>query len=417
MNRFLVISGLLLVGCSGGGDYVDLVPPAALELQEHFGDIAIADFDGDGLNDIAVGSQTMEDRQLVDERISVYIQRPDTPGSFLAPGRFDSNPGGSLVDVLVADDCQRDGLFDLFATNWKEGGFRVLMNDPRQPGTFMPSVHYDAGQADFTSGRRHAVGDIDADGFPDVVVVTEQSVQWVPQDAQALGTFQPHRVVGEGRDDVHLGDVDGDGLLDIVVLGIDDDVSRSILVYYNNSSAPGQFLPARRLVTEDFAQYIGIADFDADGRTDIAVALDQFDSDDYLGNAAVTIFRQTEPGRFTSTAVTRTGGPAIMTVFDTADLDHNGFPELVFLSGNDVMGAALHIMESSSSAALSTRLKLTLPDEAENYSKGTSRLSIGDLNNDHLDDIAVIHKGIFVFFRKPGDPLAFQDPVRINTPL
>jgi hypothetical protein len=361
--------------------------------------------------------RALQDRQVVDERVSVYIQRSDSPGSFLVPRQFDSNPGARLIDVLVADDCDRDGLPDLFATNWTEGGFRVLMNDPQQPGTFMPSVHYDAGEADSTFGRRHAVGDLDADGFPDVVVVTEESVQWTAQDTRDLGTFEPHRAIGQGRDDVHLGDINGDGLLDVVVLGVDDDVSQSILVYYNNTSAPGQFLPAQKLITEDFAQYIGIADYDGDSRTDIAVAVSQFDSDSYIGRVAAVIFRQIVPGEFVRTTAIRTGEPDLITVFETADLDGDRFPELVFQSGNEAMGTALHIMESSATGALSMRLELTLPDEAENYSRGTARLSIGDLNNDTLDDIAVIHKGIYVFFRRPGDVLAFEKAVKLNTPL
>ena len=74
---------LLLVGCGGGGDYIDMTPPEALELHENFGGVAVADFDADGLNDIAVGTTLTEDRQLVDTRISIYAQRPASPGSFL----------------------------------------------------------------------------------------------------------------------------------------------------------------------------------------------------------------------------------------------------------------------------------------------------------------------------------------------
>jgi len=414
MRKSIFYLALLLVGCGGGG-YFDMVPPEALELRENFGGIAVADFDGDGLNDIAVGTTITEDRQLVDTRISIYTQRTASPGSFLPPRLFDSNPNGSLAWTLVADDCERNGLPDLIATNWDEGGFRLLVNDSEQPGTLMPSVHYETGPADSTFGRSQAVGDIDADGFPDVVIVTEYSVQWIPQNAGNLGTFDAPRPIGEGRDDVQLGDVNGDGLLDVVVLGVDGDVSKSILVYYNNTNAPGQFLAPRRLVTGDFADHIGIADYDGNGRTDIAVAVMQFDADDFDQHGAVVVFRQIGPDSFSQSAVTRTGGIGGTDVFETANLDGDIFPELVFQIGSAARGAVVRIMESNASGALTIRLELTVPDEPENYSSGWPRLSIGDLNNDTLDDIALIHKGLYVFLRRSGVALAFDEAAKLNT--
>jgi len=404
---------LILMGCSDGG-HVDMVPPEALELTEHFGGIAVADFDGDGLNDIAVGTTITEDRQHVDSRISIYAQRSASPGSFLPPRLFDNNPNGSRAMVLVADDCERNGLQDLIVTNWDEGGFRLLLNDPGQPGTLMPSVHYETGTANLTFGHSHAVGDIDADGFPDVVIVTEDLVRWVPQNAGNLGTFDAPRPIGEGRNDVQLGDINGDGLLDVVVLGVNGDVSESILVYYNNITAPGQFLAPRRLTTKGFADHIGIADYDGNGRTDIAVAMSQINND-FVPHGAVAMFRQIGPNSFSQPAVTRTGGIGI-SVLETANLDGDMFPELVLEIESTVRGSVVHIMESNAAGALTIRLELTVLDEPENYSNGSGRLSIGDLNNDTLDDIALIHKGLYVFFRRPGIALAFDEAVKVNTP-
>jgi hypothetical protein len=411
MWKFLFFMVFLLVGCGGDGGYYDMVPPEALEMREDFGGIAIADFNGDGLNDIAVGSETLEDRQLIDESVSIYFQHADSPGSFQAPRRFESLPGGSLTRVLVADDCQRDGLPDLITTNWSEGGFRVLINDPQQPGTFIPSVHYDVGTANSTFGRSHGVGDIDADGFDDVVIVNHDSVQWLAQDSQHLGTYKGPSLIGEGRDDVQLGDVNGDGLLDVVVLGVDGETSQSVLVYYNDTGSPGRFLTPHRLVISDYANYAGVADYDGDGRTDVAIFGEEVRTYE-LGPAFVVIFRQTQPGRFSRSNVTYTGGNAIFTAFETAHLDHDGFPDLVIQEG-----PIIRIMESNALATPTLRLELTVPSDPESYSLGTGRLSIGDLNNDTLDDIAIIHSGLYVFFRRAGNELAFEEAVKLNTPL
>ncbi|MCP5093714.1 MAG: VCBS repeat-containing protein [Gammaproteobacteria bacterium] len=411
MRNVLCVVCLVLGSCGGGGDYIDMVPPDALELTEHFGGVAVADFNADGLNDIAVGTTVSEDRQIVDKRISVYTQRPTLPGSFLQPQHFDRDANGGLARMLVAGDCQLDGLPDIIATNWREGGFRVLINTPGQPGVLMPSVHYETGPAHSTFGRSHAVGDIDADGFPDVVIVTDNSVQWIPQNAGDLGTFHAPRPIGPGRNDVQIGDVDQDGLLDVVVLGVDGDVSESILVYYNNTSAPGQFHASRRLITSEFAEHIGIADYDGNGSIDIAVAVTQIDSDDFDQHGAVFIFQQIAPHSFYRSAVVRTGGIGVAEVFETANLDNDIFPELVFQ-----IGSVVRIMESNASGAPAILVELTVPEEPDNYSSGSGRLSIGDLNNDTLDDIALIHKGLYVFLRQPGGTLAFDDAVKLNAP-
>jgi len=411
MRKSLFYFALFMAGCGGGGEYIDLVPPEALELNESFGGIAVADFDADGLNDIAVGTTLGENRQVIDTRVSVFVQQFGSPGSFLPPQLFDRDPNGELASMLVAEDCQHNGLPDLITTNWYEGGFRVLVNNPTQPGAFTPSVHYETGPAVSTFGRSLAVGDIDADGFPDIVVVTDDSVHWVPQDSGNLGTFDAPRLIGEGRNDVQLGDVDKDGLLDVVVLGVDGDVSQSILVYYNNSGAPGQFLAPHRLVTTDFAEHIGIADYDGNGRTDIAVTVTQVDSGTYIQHGAIVVFRQIGPDTFTQSDVTRTGGTGITEVFETANLDGDVFPELVVQ-----VGATVRIMETNARGTPLMLLELNVPDDPQNFSNGTGRLSIGDLNNDTLDDIALIHKGLYVFLRQPGVLLAFDEAIKLNTP-
>jgi hypothetical protein len=272
----------------------------------------------------------------------------------------------------------------------------------------MPSVLYETGPAYSTFGRSQAVGDIDADGFPDVVTVTDDSVQWAPQSADNLGSFQTARRIGSGREDVQLGDINADGLLDVVVLGVDGDVSESVLVYYNDTNSPGRFLAPRRLRTKGFSDYLGIADYDGNGHVDIAVAITEIDSDYWRSDEGLVIFRQVAPGDFIQTAVT-SAGEGVFKLFETANLDNDIFPELVYQIDADIL-----IFEADASGILSILRELTVPVQPGNYSSGEVGLAIGDLDNDTLDDIAVIHKGIYLFMRRPGNALAFHPASKLN---
>ena len=119
---------VVLVSCGGGGsDYISMSPAAALDLRENFGGIAIADLDRDGFNDLIVGTNLTEDRQLLETRISVYRQSSTSPGTFLPPVHYERDPNGELARLLVIADCQSDGLPDVITTSWAEGGFRVML--------------------------------------------------------------------------------------------------------------------------------------------------------------------------------------------------------------------------------------------------------------------------------------------------
>lgn len=414
----LLCSALVLTACGGGGGYFDMVDPQVLLLREDFNGMAIADFDGDGLNDVVLGSTIVEDRQLLDSRVAVYLQNSASPGTFLPPSHHAQDLGTVMLKNLAVADLQQDGAPDIIGTSWHEGGFRTILNDPMQPGSFLPSVHYGVGAGYMTFGRSQSIGDIDSDGLPDVALVSSTSVSWCPQNGADPGTFQNDVYIGTGQQDVIADDVDGDGLVDIVTLDGDGVVSKSLRLYRNNTNSPGQFQAPLIIVTTFFAEHLGLADFDANGLMDIAVSGSQVNPDNFTSYGEFVVFRQTGPGQFRPTDVGLTGGMGITENFVTADLNGNSFPEMVFFLPTATPDATtVRIMGGGRMSVPHPLRDLLIPDDPSLTSSGLGAIAVADLNNDTIPDIAVLSQQLYVFFQSPAQPLTFDGPHRITTPL
>jgi hypothetical protein len=130
----------------------------------------------------------------------------------------------------VVGDFNGDQKSDLATTDFESGTVNVLLGNGN--GTFQPFVSYaTAGFADYL-----ALGDLNNDGIQDLVVVNDSA----PTSVSVLfgnsnGTFKAaaNFEVGNDADAVILGDVDGDRATDI---GVVDRFGGSVTLLLNKGS-------------------------------------------------------------------------------------------------------------------------------------------------------------------------------------
>ncbi|MEJ0005414.1 MAG: VCBS repeat-containing protein [Steroidobacteraceae bacterium] len=159
--------------------------------------IRIADVNQDGVNDIVVSCQGFgsdanpeADPSSVPYFESAYgamiiLQNSASLGTFSSPIIYPSIPGAIS---LAIGDLNNDGLPDIAQTSLYQQGtgeIATLNQDPANPGTFLAGVSITG------SGQpvSIAIGDLDHDGLPDLVVADSTSAVWFQNVTATPGSF------------------------------------------------------------------------------------------------------------------------------------------------------------------------------------------------------------------------------------
>jgi FG-GAP-like repeat len=121
--------------------------------------IAIADVNGDGLNDLVI---TDPGPVGSPPTVNILLQNKSIPGTFLAPMSYTLS-ASSIPQSIVVTDVNGDGHPDIVI-----GGsavVNVLLNSATTPGTFLAAASYAT-----TNATQVAIADVNGDGLLDIVV-------------------------------------------------------------------------------------------------------------------------------------------------------------------------------------------------------------------------------------------------------
>ncbi len=278
--------------------------------------VAVADVNGDGKPDLVVANACASSNCTGGGVVGVLLGKGD--GTFQAAVSYGS--GGQDAESVAVADVNGDGKPDLIVANGN-GSVGVLLGNG--DGTFQAAMSYGSGGA---SASSVAVADVNGDGKPDLLVANHCADSDCANGSGGVllgngdGTFQAAVSYSSGglyTDAVVLGDLNRDGKLDLVLASEYASSSAvtigSVGVLLGNGDGTFQAAVTTSTPTPlGGIRSLAMADFDGDGKLDLAVGAGNFL---LLGNG---------DGTFQTPIVLGAGGPGIA----VGDFNRDGKPVL-----------------------------------------------------------------------------------------
>jgi hypothetical protein len=293
---------------------VSLAAPMAGESSFAATVANLGDINADGTSDLGVLGQ-------VSSGAVVHVYAGGAWGISTAPLQTITAPtgGGQFGHVLAgAGDVNGDGWADVLITDPVAGAAYVYTGFIAGLGpTPTSTLSAPTGAAGFGAAAG-AVGDVNGDGFDDVVVATAQNAYLYLGSASGQVAGPSAAIACASACNVGgFGDFNGDGLSDFVLAG---------QVFFGQASSAG-VAPAAAAAPASGAY--GIADFDGDGFADLLVGLSD--------GSAVALFAGGASGIAAVPSVTLTSptGPGVRFGFgEIGDINGDGWLDVALSTGD-----------------------------------------------------------------------------------
>jgi hypothetical protein len=289
-------------------------------------------------------------------------------------GKIDSRTGNYPIRIAIAD-FDGDGKPDILVTNKGSNTISIFSN------TSTSGVISLASKVDSTTGTDPvglAIADIDGDGKPDAVVANNGGdTVSIFRNTSTGGVISFASKVdyktGGAPVDVAIADFDGDGKPDIAVT---NSYSNTISVF-RNTSTPGSVSLGSKIdaLTGTLPWSIAITDIDGDGKPDAVVTNN--------GGNTISVIRNTSTSgsvSFTSNLDYSAGNAPVGIA--TADIDEDGKPDITVANSTSNSVSVFRNMSTSGSVSLAEKVDYTMGN-------GPSIIAIADIDGDGKPDIVM----------------------------
>jgi len=213
--------------------------------------LTVADFNGDGWDDIATANR-------VDSTISILIN--DGTGLFEPAVSFDAGVDGE--SSIASTDLNNDGYKDLLVAAYASNMLVSLLNDGTGNFTIFDTVTSNGGP------WMMAIGDVNGDSFVDIAVANSSThnIAIIRTDGSGGMEFDSYYPADTFPVAIDLGDIDGDGDLDF----ISSNVTASNYTLMENDGT-GNFVNPRIYPSPEGSACAIIHDRNNDGMMDITM--------------------------------------------------------------------------------------------------------------------------------------------------
>ena len=295
-------------------------PPVSYPAEQFASSLLAADFNNDGILDLAVMSQADENGNGV---VALYLGNGD--GTFQAP--INDVIGGTPIEITLGD-FNRDGILDFASADYFGNSASISLGNG--DGTFQPPVAYKVGSGPYSISS----GDFNNDGFEDLAIVNDNDDTVSVLLGKGNGKFQLQTVYNTGFqvEYVVAADLNGDGNQDLMVANFGEQTVGVLL-----GNGDGTFQDQVAYAVGGYDSGIAVGDLNGDGIPDLAVA--------YYQPASFGVLIGNGDGTFAPVKDYATGQTQGFEV-TIADLNGDGTPDVIVSDIHSSISVLLNGTES-----------------------------------------------------------------------
>jgi hypothetical protein len=341
--------------------------------------VAIGDVNNDGRKDVVVAT-TYNDDPDNDHRINVFLQ--NSSGELEPPVKYVVTSAFYLYHPTSVDigDLNNDGKNDVAVSGSNCVGV-FYQNDI---GTLDAMATYASAHSSGTNSYKVRIGDFNGDGLLDVV-----SIDWGTQSYDVdvflqnlSGTLNApvvYIVQHGGYDDLDVGDVNGDGLDDIIVMS-GQGLGSTLGILVQNTQGTFDAPVYYDLTDDSLTNGVAVGDVNGDTRNDIAVTYPNY----------VGVFYQNDLGTLDPSIHYSVYGE--LRPVEIGDVNVDGRDDIVAAGDG-----ALEVLLQSSTGTLLPYEQCPAPPQT--FYKPHA-LDVGDINGDGANDVVLANcgAGLVVFY-------------------